>query len=64
MRLAQILSIGALIGTLLCCWSAWRVVTGERRWPAKLWSVAIVLAALFLSWFLIVMHLIPSSLNY
>jgi CubicO group peptidase (beta-lactamase class C family) len=64
MRLAQILSIGALIGTLLCCWSAWRVVTGERRWPAKLWSVAIALAALFLSWFLIVMHLIPSSLNY
>jgi hypothetical protein len=64
MRLAQILSIGALIGTVLCCWSAWRVVTSERRWPAKLWSVAIVLAALFLSWFLIVMHLIPSSLNY
>ncbi|MGN6375650.1 MAG: serine hydrolase [Sphingomonas sp.] len=63
-RVAQILAIGAFAGTVVVCWNAWQVVTGKRGWAAKLWSVVIALAALFLCWFLVVMHLIPTSLNY
>jgi len=64
MRIAQVLSIFAIAGAALCCWNAWHVLTDKRSWWTKLWSVVIALAALFLTWFLIVMHLIPSSLNY
>ena len=64
MRLAQILSVFAIVGAGLTCWNAWARIRGGRGWAAKAWSVALALACLFMAWFLIAMKLIPSSLNY
>ena len=64
MRIAQILALVAIAGTVLVCWNMWVVFRERRGWFAKLWSVAIVLACLFMTWFVIAENLIPSSLNY
>ncbi|MBW4332154.1 beta-lactamase family protein [Stakelama sp. CBK3Z-3] len=64
MRLAQLLAVIAIIGTGIACWNVWVQLRGERGWWPKLWSVVIALACLFMTWFVIAEHLIPSSLNY
>lgn len=64
MRIAQILSLVAIAGTVLVCWNMWVALRDGRGWFAKLWSIAIALACLFMTWFVIAQNLIPSSLNY
>jgi CubicO group peptidase (beta-lactamase class C family) len=49
---AQLFSIVAFLGGLaLLVWNLVVVWSGQRRWPAKLWSVLLVLSALAVVWF-------------
>ncbi|MGH8238819.1 MAG: serine hydrolase domain-containing protein, partial [Steroidobacteraceae bacterium] len=43
-------SIGLIGGFALMVWHLWVVWTGERRWPAKAWSVVLVLSAFLVLW--------------
>ena len=38
------------IGTLVSLWNAWVVVSGKRRWTAKLWSIVLALSCLAILW--------------
>jgi hypothetical protein len=39
----------------------WR---GKRRWPAKLWSVVLVFAALVILWLALAFNLMNMTVNY
>jgi uncharacterized membrane-anchored protein len=56
--------IGFIGGFLLIVWNLIAVWRGDRRWPAKLWSVVIVLAALIVLWVAVVFHLVSWGVNY
>jgi hypothetical protein len=56
--------IGFFGGFALVLWNLWAVWTGRRRWPAKLWSVLLVLAAFVVLWTALVFHLISFGVNY
>ena len=56
--------IGFIGGFLLIVWNLVAVWSGRRRWPAKLWSVVMVLAALVVLWVAVVFHLISWGVNY
>jgi len=56
--------IGFIGGALLVLWNLRTVWTGQRRWPAKLWSVVLVLAAFVMLWIALVFHLISWGVNY
>jgi CubicO group peptidase (beta-lactamase class C family) len=61
----QILGIVTLIGgALLVLWNLLVVWSGQRRWPAKLWSVVLTLAATTLLWIGFAFHLIGLGANY
>jgi CubicO group peptidase (beta-lactamase class C family) len=61
----QVLSLIAFIGGLalmvLNLWTVWR---GKRRWPAKVWSVVLVLAALVVLWLALAFNLMAMTVNY
>jgi CubicO group peptidase (beta-lactamase class C family) len=63
--LAQLLGavafIGGLIVMLLNLRSAWRA---GRRWPAKVWSIVLVLAAVAVLWTALVCRLLSFGTNY
>jgi len=40
------------------------VWTGKRRWPAKLWSVVLVLSTFVVLWVAYQFHLIGWGVNY
>jgi CubicO group peptidase (beta-lactamase class C family) len=64
-HLAQLLGIVAFIGGLvlmvLNLRAAWR---GQRRWPAKVWSVVLVLSAFIVLWIAFAFNLIGFGVNY
>lgn len=61
----QLLSLVVLVGSfVVSLWHAWRVWTGERRWPAKLWSVVLVIAFGAVLWVALVFHLIGFGTDY
>src|SRR5690606_34697749 len=45
-------------------WHAARVWSGNRRWPAKLWSIALVIAFATLLWLALAFHLIGFGTQY
>ena len=64
-RFAQIFGIVAFIGGLgVVLWHLWTVWSGTRRWPAKLWSVVLVVAACVVLWTAVVFNLIGFGLYY
>jgi CubicO group peptidase (beta-lactamase class C family) len=64
-RFAQIFGIIAFIGGFgVMLWHLSTVWSGTRRWPAKLWSVVLVLAAFFVLWTAVVFNLIGFGLYY
>ena len=64
-RFAQLFGIVAFIGGFaLILWNLWAVWSGERRWPAKLWSVVLVLSALTVLWIANAFHLIGFGLDF
>jgi CubicO group peptidase (beta-lactamase class C family) len=51
-------------GLALLLWNLWSVWTGRRRWPAKIWSVVLVLSAVVVLWVAVVFKLIGFGVNY
>jgi CubicO group peptidase (beta-lactamase class C family) len=65
MRVLQLLSLVAIVGTVLTCWNAYVAIKSpERRWTRYVWAVLVALAALFLVWLIITMKLLTLSLDY
>ena len=65
LRFDQVFGFIAFIGGfLLTLWNLKAVWTGYRRWPAKLWSVALVFSAFIVLWIAFVFHLISWGVNY
>jgi CubicO group peptidase (beta-lactamase class C family) len=64
-RFAQIFGIVAFIGGFgVMLWHLWTVWSGVRRWPAKVWSVVLVVAAFFVLWVAFAFNLIGFGLYY
>ncbi|MET0230024.1 MAG: serine hydrolase domain-containing protein [Rhodanobacteraceae bacterium] len=65
-RFCQIFGFVAFIGGfVLIVWNlltVWR--SGTRRWPAKIWSIALVLSALVVLWVALAFHLIGWGVHY
>jgi hypothetical protein len=65
LRFAQVFGFVAFIGGfLLALWNLLVVWTGKRRWPAKLWSLALVFATFIILWIAFQFHLIGWGVNY
>lgn len=65
LHILQALTFIALLGGLaLFLWDAWLVWRGKRGWKAKLWSLALVFAALVVVWIGFAFHLLNFSANY
>ena len=45
-------------------WYAWQVWRGRRSWKARIWSVALILAALVMIWLGLAFHLLSLGTNY
>jgi hypothetical protein len=64
-RFAQVFGIIAFIGGFgVMLWHLWAVWNGARRWPAKTWSVVLVVAAFFVLWTAFAFNLIGFGLYY
>jgi hypothetical protein len=65
LRTAQVLGLVAFVGGfVLMLWNLWMVWSGARRWPARVWSIALVLAAFAILWTAVVFKLLTFGLNY
>jgi len=63
--LAQLLSIVAFIGGLaLMLWNLVAVWRGQRRWPAKVWSIVLALSAVLVLWVALVCKLLVVGTDY
>lgn len=50
-RFAQVFGILAFIlGSAFIAWNLWTVWKGTRRWPAKVWSIVLMLSAFIMLW--------------
>jgi hypothetical protein len=57
-RFAEVFGILAfLLGSALIVWNLWTVWQGTRRWPAKVWSIVLVLSAFIVLWIAFAFHL-------
>jgi CubicO group peptidase (beta-lactamase class C family) len=56
--------IAFIVGPLLALWNLKAVWSGQRRWPAKLWSIALVFSAFIMLWIAFAYHLISWGVNY
>jgi CubicO group peptidase (beta-lactamase class C family) len=64
-RLTQLFGFVAFIGGFaLILWNLRSVWTGQRRWPAKVWSIVLLLSALIVLWVALVFNLLNFGLNY
>jgi len=65
LRFTQVFAFIAFIGgLLLTLWNLKAVWTGQRRWPAKLWSIVLVFCAFVMLWIAVTFHLIGWGVNY
>ena len=65
LRLVQLLGIVAFLGGFILMLLNLRAVwTGQRRWPAKAWSVVLSLAAFTVLWTAFVFKLMAVGVNY
>jgi hypothetical protein len=51
-------TVAFLGGFAAMAWNLWAVWTGKRRWPARTWSVVLLLSALLVFWIAVVGKLI------
>jgi len=51
-------------GVILMLWNLWTVWVGQRRWPARVWSVVLTIAAATVLWVGLVTKLIGFGTNY
>lgn len=59
--LSLIAFVGGLAAMLLNLWTVW---TGKRRWPARVWSLVLVVASAAMLWLAIAFNLIAMTVNY
>lgn len=60
----QALSGVVFLGSFLIgLWHAWRVWRGNRRWPAKVWSVVLVVAFTTVLWVALAFHLVGFNVD-
>jgi len=65
MRLVQLLSLAAIVGTALAVWNAWTLARAPQKHPATLlWAVIVAVAMLFLVWLIFDMRTLTPSLNF
>ncbi|MDF0486660.1 serine hydrolase [Sphingomonas sp. H39-1-10] len=65
MRLLQLLSLAAIVGTAFAVWNAVSIARApQRRIVALLWSVVVAVAMLFLVWLMFDMRTLTPSLNF
>jgi hypothetical protein len=57
-------AIAFLGGPPVMLWNLWAVWTGRRRWPAKVWSVALTLSAVMVLWVAIAFRLTSFGVSY
>jgi CubicO group peptidase (beta-lactamase class C family) len=63
--LAQLVSIVAFIGGLaVMLWNLVAVWRGQRRWPAKVWSVVLALSSVLVLWVALVCKLLVVGTDY
>ena len=63
--LAQLLSIVAFIGGLAAMlWNLTAVWRGQRRWPAKTWSIVLALSSVLVLWVALVCKLLVVGTDY
>ncbi|MGH8131726.1 MAG: serine hydrolase domain-containing protein, partial [Steroidobacteraceae bacterium] len=63
--LAQLLSIVAFLGgPAVMLWNVIAVWRGQRRWPAKAWSIVLALSAVFVLWVALVCRLLVVGTDY
>ena len=61
----QILSAIVFVGMVAAAlWNAWRVWKGSRRWPAKVWSVVLIVASLNVLWVALTFQLIGFGTDF
>jgi hypothetical protein len=61
----QIASVLVFVGgALLALWNAWLIWRGNRRWPAKTWSIVLVIASLTVLWIGLAFHLISFGTKF
>jgi CubicO group peptidase (beta-lactamase class C family) len=53
-----------ILGAALILWNLWTVWSGKRRWPAKLWSIALALSAIVVLWVAFAFNLIGYGSNF
>jgi hypothetical protein len=64
-RFAQVFGvIGFLGGLALVLWNLRTVWSGQRRWPAKAWSIVLVISAFVLLWVAFVFNLFSFGIYY
>jgi CubicO group peptidase (beta-lactamase class C family) len=64
-HVAQVFGILAFIGGFaLMLWNLRKVWSGNRRWPAKTWSIVLVLASFIVLWVAFAFNLIGLGVNY
>jgi hypothetical protein len=59
--------LGAIVffaGPVVMGWHLWAVWTGRRRWPAKIWSVALTLSAVVVLWVAVAFRIASFGVNY
>jgi CubicO group peptidase (beta-lactamase class C family) len=62
---AQAFALVAFIGGFgALCWNLWAVWSGDRRWPARIWSIVLALSACIVLWTAFVGHLIGFGVDY
>ncbi len=57
-------TVGFIGGLVLMLWNLWVVWTGNRRWPAKAWSIVLAVSALTMLWVGLAFHLVGFGVNY
>jgi CubicO group peptidase (beta-lactamase class C family) len=53
-----------IVGSALILWNLWKVWSGTRRWPAKLWSIVLALSAFVVMWVAVTFNLIGFGANF
>jgi CubicO group peptidase (beta-lactamase class C family) len=62
-RLIQLIGLVCIAGAGIALWNAWRTWRARASWSARVWSLVLGLALLYLVWFSFAFHLISARIN-